>query len=72
MTRNTWPDVPASSHAGGSGISFADSHVEIRKWLTPHIKVPVVKNDDVHNIEAGQNNPDYLWFTLRSTCLSGR
>lgn len=27
-----WRDLPASSHAGACGLSFADGHSEIKKW----------------------------------------
>jgi prepilin-type N-terminal cleavage/methylation domain-containing protein/prepilin-type processing-associated H-X9-DG protein len=28
-----WPDVPAAYDCGGNGFSFADGHVEHRKWI---------------------------------------
>jgi prepilin-type N-terminal cleavage/methylation domain-containing protein/prepilin-type processing-associated H-X9-DG protein len=28
-----WPDVPAAYDCGGNGFSFADGHVEYRKWI---------------------------------------
>ena len=33
-------DVPASYHNGAAGISFADGHAEIRKWVDPRTRVP--------------------------------
>src|SRR5579872_3960181 len=29
-----WQDIPASSHNGGCGFSFADGHSEMKKWLS--------------------------------------
>ena len=34
----TWIDLPAAYHNRAGGISFADGHSEIRKWLDPRIK----------------------------------
>jgi prepilin-type processing-associated H-X9-DG protein len=36
-----WEDIPAARHAGSGVISFADGHVEIKKWLDPRTRVPV-------------------------------
>lgn len=69
MTGGVWPDVPASYHRWGGGFSFADGHVELRKWASQQIKIPVTPQVGVHNVAAGLNNPDYMWFTQRSACL---
>jgi prepilin-type N-terminal cleavage/methylation domain-containing protein/prepilin-type processing-associated H-X9-DG protein len=37
-----WSDAPASFHAGGAGISFADGHAEIHNWKSACTKVPVI------------------------------
>ena len=31
-------DFPASYHNGAAGISFADGHAEIRKWVDPRTR----------------------------------
>ena len=69
MTGDSWPDLPGSYHRAGCGFSFADGHVELHKWVSNQIKVPVVKGVSAHGIKSGQNNPDYIWFTQRSACL---
>lgn len=46
-----WTDVPASTHNGAGGFSFADGHAEIKKWLDPNTKAPVVHR-------AGMGCPD--------------
>ena len=33
--KNLWGNMPANYHNGACGLSFADSHAEIRKWLDP-------------------------------------
>jgi prepilin-type N-terminal cleavage/methylation domain-containing protein/prepilin-type processing-associated H-X9-DG protein len=32
-----WVDYPASYHNGAGGLSFADGHAEIKKWLDPKV-----------------------------------
>ncbi len=71
MGKNEWPDVPGSYHGGSAGFSFADGHVELRKWVRPEIQVAVVSGVLEHNVDAGEGNPDYLWFAQRSSCLVG-
>jgi len=38
-----WIDVPASTHNGAGGFSFADGHAEIKSWLDPNSKAPVMR-----------------------------
>jgi len=71
LSNPIWPDVPGSYHGGSCGFSFADGHVEMRKWLTAAIKIPVILGVTLHDVEAGRNNPDYLWFAQRTACLAG-
>ncbi|MBX3747350.1 MAG: type II secretion system protein [Verrucomicrobiae bacterium] len=40
-TRTYIIDYPASHHNRAAGLSFADGHVEIRKWLDPRTVKPV-------------------------------
>ncbi len=71
-TAGIFPDVPGSYHSLSScGFSFADGHCELRKWLTPVLKIPVVfgrgyGTGGQENVYAGRTNPDYLWFTQRA------
>ncbi len=61
-------NVPASYHNGAGGLSFADGHAEIHKWLDPRTRLPVTKQYIVLNI-ASPNNPDILWLQERTTGL---
>jgi len=72
LNQPEWPDLPASYHGWSCGFSFGDGHVELRRWASLAIQVPVVKNVVVHNVEATAANPDYIWFTQRSACLAGQ
>lgn len=61
-------NVPASYHNGAGGLSFADGHAEIHKWLDPRTRLPVTQKYIVLNI-ASPNNPDMLWLQERTTGL---
>jgi prepilin-type N-terminal cleavage/methylation domain-containing protein/prepilin-type processing-associated H-X9-DG protein len=37
----SWIDYPAWYHNGAAGVSFADGHAEIRKWVEPTTRMPV-------------------------------
>ncbi len=39
----TWSDVPASTHNGAGGFSFADGHAEIKKWRDANTLATVQK-----------------------------
>jgi prepilin-type processing-associated H-X9-DG protein len=32
---DSWGNMPAIYHNGAGGLSFADGHAEIRKWVDP-------------------------------------
>jgi prepilin-type processing-associated H-X9-DG protein len=60
-------DFPASYHNGAAGISFADGHAEIRKWVDPRTKAPVRYNSNLALNVAQPNNPDIQWLSDRTT-----
>jgi prepilin-type N-terminal cleavage/methylation domain-containing protein/prepilin-type processing-associated H-X9-DG protein len=67
MTRNTWSDIVASLHGGGGGLSFADGHAEIKKWLDPNTNFRVVKGQCP---AYGKVSPrDYSWLQERTSAL---
>jgi prepilin-type N-terminal cleavage/methylation domain-containing protein len=62
-------DWPASYHNRAGGLSFADGHSEIRRWLDPRTMPPIVKGSDVlvwTNI-ASPNNKDLVWLQEHAT-----
>ena len=62
-----FPDVPAGARHGRScGMSFADGHAALTKWLTPVLVIPEVQGAAVHSIATTANNVDWLW--LRDHC----
>jgi prepilin-type N-terminal cleavage/methylation domain-containing protein/prepilin-type processing-associated H-X9-DG protein len=64
-----WPNFPASYHNGAGGISFADGHAEIKRWLDPRTTPPITKGSRPLNIVASPNNRDIAWIQERTTVL---
>ena len=60
-------DYPASYHNGAAGISFADGHAEIRKWVDPRTKPPPKYNGQLQLNVASPNNQDVLWLADRTS-----
>jgi len=64
-----FPDVPGAYHIWSTGVSFADGHAEIHKWLTSVLQIPVTYGLAKQNIVAGgvppspKINSDWFWFT---------
>jgi prepilin-type N-terminal cleavage/methylation domain-containing protein/prepilin-type processing-associated H-X9-DG protein len=63
----SFPDVPAAYMGNACGISFADGHVEVHKWQTKALIIPVVQGKPVSDVsDGGTINPDWQWFSQRS------
>jgi prepilin-type N-terminal cleavage/methylation domain-containing protein/prepilin-type processing-associated H-X9-DG protein len=60
-------DFPASYHNGAAGISFADGHAEIRKWVDARTKAPVRYNNNITLNVVQPNNPDIQWLADRTS-----
>ncbi|HAB15618.1 MAG TPA: type II secretion system protein [Verrucomicrobiota bacterium] len=59
-------DYPASYHNRAAGISFADGHAEIRKWVDPRTVQPVKFYEMPLNV-ASPNNKDMIWLSERTS-----
>ena len=55
-----WWDIPASRHAQGGNLSFADGHVERKKW-----KVPKTFSGSLPQPVPAEELPDYRWMQDR-------
>jgi prepilin-type N-terminal cleavage/methylation domain-containing protein/prepilin-type processing-associated H-X9-DG protein len=66
MTSTYWWDVPASYHNGAGGLSFADGHAEIKKWVDGNTVQPVLfRNPSAGN---GKSSPeDLTWLQERTS-----
>jgi prepilin-type N-terminal cleavage/methylation domain-containing protein/prepilin-type processing-associated H-X9-DG protein len=60
-------DYPASYHNGAAGISFADGHAEIKKWMDPRTKPPVRYNNNLQLNVPSANNQDMIWLSARTS-----
>jgi prepilin-type N-terminal cleavage/methylation domain-containing protein/prepilin-type processing-associated H-X9-DG protein len=60
-----WSDLPASYHNGACGLSFADGHAEIKKWLEPSTKQPITVGTDFEGCNA-PGSRDYQWLADRT------
>jgi prepilin-type N-terminal cleavage/methylation domain-containing protein/prepilin-type processing-associated H-X9-DG protein len=60
-------DFPASYHNGAGGISFADGHAEIRKWVDPRTRPPAKYNNNLTLNVASPNNKDMMWLAERTS-----
>ncbi len=61
-----WVDVPANYHNGAGGLSFADGHSEIRKWVNQQ-GIPPVKYATMSGLITVPNNQDVLWLATRTS-----
>jgi prepilin-type N-terminal cleavage/methylation domain-containing protein len=70
----TFPDLPGSYHKWSCGMSFADGHSEIHKWVNPGLKIPVSRNMPTPpnytvavgltiGNASGPTATDWQWFT---------
>ena len=59
-------DYPASYHNSAAGLSFADGHAEIKKWLDHRTIKPINNRLMPLNI-ASPNNKDMIWLSDRTT-----
>jgi len=55
-------DYPASTHNGAGGLSFADGHAEIHKWVDPRTKLPW-KNASMTLVVPSPNNRDMVYLS---------
>ena len=66
LTGTIWIDVPASYHNSACGFSFADGHVEIKKWRDANSIQPVRQiNPSVGNQKSAPN--DVAWIQQRTS-----
>jgi prepilin-type N-terminal cleavage/methylation domain-containing protein/prepilin-type processing-associated H-X9-DG protein len=58
-------DWPGSYHNGAGGLSFADGHSEIKRWLDPRTTPPF--SQVVQGPKASPRNVDIFWLQERAT-----
>lgn len=59
-------DYPASTHAGAGGLSYADGHAEVHRWVDARTRVPW-KNKLMELVVPSPNNQDMVWLSERTS-----
>lgn len=67
MTRTQWDDVVGSTHNSSGGLSFADGHAELRKWIDGNSKFPVRRAGCPGYSTSSPN--DLAWLKARTSAL---
>jgi prepilin-type N-terminal cleavage/methylation domain-containing protein/prepilin-type processing-associated H-X9-DG protein len=62
-------DFPASYHNGAAGLSLADGHAEIKKWVDPRTVAPVRYDNSLQLNVASPDNRDMIWLSDRTSSL---
>ncbi len=60
-------DYPASYHNGAAGLSFADGHSEVKKWVDPRTRPALQRQGTIPLNVASPNNRDIIWLQERCT-----
>jgi prepilin-type N-terminal cleavage/methylation domain-containing protein len=79
--QGSFPDVPGSNHHWLCGMSFADGHAEMHKWLTPGIvtsgsittlQIPVVPGGAHIGglVKTGSQSADWYWFQSHCSAIN--
>ena len=71
-----WPDKPAqtgfrdfpgSYHNRAGGLSFADGHSEIKRWLDTRTMPPLERDGLIPDVVPSPHNPDVIWLQAWAT-----
>ena len=65
--RGQWSDLPASYHNSAAGLSFADGHSEIKKWVSGTTVRAVMKSEAGFPVAVGADQRDIQWVAERTT-----
>jgi prepilin-type N-terminal cleavage/methylation domain-containing protein len=65
--RTSFFDYPASYHLRAGGLSFADGHAEMRRWVDDRTLPPLVRDGLIPDIVPSPHNPDIIWLQERAT-----
>jgi prepilin-type N-terminal cleavage/methylation domain-containing protein/prepilin-type processing-associated H-X9-DG protein len=63
-------NVPSNSHSGAGGLTFADGHAEIHKWVSAQAQQPQVSGfatTHLNFVTCPANDPDMLYLRQHGT-----
>jgi len=66
-TRAGWLDLPGGRHNKSANITFADGHVETRRWLDERTLKPVERK--TMDLIFAPNSPDHAWLRERASTV---
>jgi prepilin-type N-terminal cleavage/methylation domain-containing protein/prepilin-type processing-associated H-X9-DG protein len=64
-------DVPGSYHNGAGGLSFADGHAEVHKWLDPRTRQSVTGKFMASSVQPSPGNRDMLYLSEHASMRIG-
>lgn len=70
-TRYYMIDVPASYHNGAAGLSFADGHAEVHKWLDARTKQRITGKFMAASVQPSPGNLDMLYLSDHASIRLG-
>jgi prepilin-type processing-associated H-X9-DG protein len=61
-------ELPASYHNNACGLSFADGHAEVHKWLNPATMPPItcLGNGPANQQVGTTKNVDLVWLAQKT------
>lgn len=73
MDQSAWELVnfPGSFHNGAGGLTFADGHAEIHKWVDPRT-VPPFQKGKKREFTSMKDNRDLVWLWAHGTSKAGQ
>ena len=66
-SQNGFYDLPASYHFRAGGLSFADGHAEIKRWMDDRTMPPLERDKSTTDVYSSPNNRDITWLQEHST-----
>ena len=75
LNSSDYPDVPAAYHGGINCFTFADGHVEARRWqwtgtsFAGLMNCPYTKGVTGTHWASSGADVDYLWLKARTSAL---
>lgn len=57
-----WVDFPGSLHDGAAWFSYADGHVDLRRWVSSRTVRPVKASGSMNNVHTDPDDPDLTWL----------
>jgi prepilin-type N-terminal cleavage/methylation domain-containing protein/prepilin-type processing-associated H-X9-DG protein len=70
MVANQIVNFPAGYHGKSGGLTFADGHAEIHRWMSAQLQAPQQIGNQTQKKEftaVPANNPDLLWLRAHAT-----